>query len=281
MNRFSGLSIRSLTQKLSSNTTSTCTKRAFSVFTIDHSVSTNITKTDVSKRQISSLVSKFEASISELPMREAVRYTNKNMKWSASELKKFVDSHANALLEQGFVQGERILLLLPESAEKHVTLMAAAKIGLHVYDVEKASEATLSVQEMRDILTTSAPKAVIFETVSNVQDNLLLMRKSIPEFFYYDDSQGQSFHSKHWPSLEYFIHTGFDIEMGCLNYKHMFLKDPLESVIDTVSQSTSDTLPLLSTIKDGKVVKTMTQKDVLAAWSFVDNIIKKQYFETE
>lgn len=29
-----------------------------------------------------------------------------------------------------------------------------------------------------------------------------------------DDSKGQHFHSKHFPSLKLFVHTGFDVEMG-------------------------------------------------------------------
>merc|ERR1711988_1671170 len=119
-------------------------------------------------RHASSLVQKFEDSVSALPLREAVRYTEKNMKWSASELKGYVDSHANALIEHGFRSGEKILMYLPEGAEKHVTLLAAAKIGLHVIDIFVAQDSILSVDDMRSILTTAAPKAFIFEPVNAV-----------------------------------------------------------------------------------------------------------------
>ena len=234
-------------------------------------------------RHASSLVQKFEDSVSALPLREAVRYTEKNMKWSASELKGYVDSHANALIEHGFRSGEKILMYLPEGAEKHVTLLAAAKIGLHVIDISVAQDSILSVDDMRSILTTAGPKAFIFEPVNAVQDNLLLLRKAIPEFFYYDDTKGQHFHSKHWPSLEYFIHTGFDVEMGALNYKHMFLRDPVNSAVDATASSTDDKLPVYSVVsKQGEgwsINKTITQKDALAEWKFADQIVKQQYFE--
>jgi len=132
-------------------------------------------------RLASSLVTKFEDAVAALPMREAVRYTGKNLKWTASELKGFVDAHANALLEHGFVKGDVLAVWLPNSAEKHVTLLAAAKIGLKVVDVDASLSA---VADLRQVLSSSACKAIFFEPVSATQDNLLLLRKAIPEFFY-------------------------------------------------------------------------------------------------
>ena len=132
-------------------------------------------------RAASNLVSRFEDSVAALPMREAVRYTGKNMKWTASEVKGFVDAHANALLEQGFKKGEVLALWVPNSAEKHVTLLAAAKIGLKVVDVDTSLS---TVADLRQVLASSACKAIIFEPVSASQDNLLMLRKAIPEFFY-------------------------------------------------------------------------------------------------
>lgn len=29
-----------------------------------------------------------------------------------------------------------------------------------------------------------------------------------------DDQHGQLFHSKHFPKLRYFVHTGYDVEIG-------------------------------------------------------------------
>ena len=135
----------------------------------------------ISCRSQSTLITQFEASVASLPQREAVRYTAKNLKWTATEVKHFVDAHANALLEHGFVKGEVLALWLPDSAEKHVTLLAAAKIGLKVVDVDQS---LATVADMRKILSTSACKAIFFEPVSKTQDNLLLLRKAIPEFFY-------------------------------------------------------------------------------------------------
>jgi len=132
---------------------------------------------------------------------------------------------------------------------------------------------------LRDLLASSACKAIIFEPVSKTQDNLLLLRKAIPELFYYDDTYGQLFHSKHFPSLKYFIHTGFDIEMGCLNYKSMFLHHPEKSDIEQVSNSTRDDMPLYARAGSDNF---FNQTDVLKQpeWSFAKKLIAKEYFET-
>lgn len=132
-------------------------------------------------RLASSLVNKFEESVASLPMREAVRYTGKNIKWTASEFKHFADSHANALLEHGFTKGDTLALWLPDSAEKHITLLAAAKIGLKIVDIDVALS---SVADLRSVLASTACKAIFFNPVTPTQDNLLLLRKAIPEFFY-------------------------------------------------------------------------------------------------
>jgi hypothetical protein len=37
-------------------------------------------------RNVSTLVTKFEASVNDLPLREAVRFTDKNVKWTAETI---------------------------------------------------------------------------------------------------------------------------------------------------------------------------------------------------
>lgn len=232
-------------------------------------------------RYESSLISQFEASVSALPEREAVRYTAKNMKWTAADFKMYADSHANALLEHGFTTGDTIAVWLPDAAEKHVTLLAAAKMGMRVVDIDPAVS---TVKELRTILAQAECKALFFEPTNEKQDNMLLLRKTIPEFFHYDDTYGQFFHSKHFPVLKYFIHTGFDLEMGALNYKSLFLRDPEISVVAQLSPTLSDALPLFAQASaQGGALAWKSQGEVLAtapAWSFANKLIKKEYFET-
>lgn len=235
-------------------------------------------------RQASSLVSKFNDSINSLPLREAVRYTEKNLKWTAKEFNVYVDAHANALIDIKFMPGDTIAVWLPECAEKHVILMSAAKIGLKVVDVDtKLTE----VADVRSFLKSAECKAIYFKPQHEDTDFLLQLRKAIPEFFEYEDSHGQAFHSKFYPTLKYFIHTGFDIENGCLSFKSLFLPHPQESEVVKCLAARSDEDSLYSTATkgtDGKVTVSVPLPPSLAildlpAWSFAKNIINQKYFE--
>ena len=94
--------------------------------------------------------------------------------------------------------------------------------------------------------------------------------------FYSSDSNefGQHFHSKHFPKLKYFVHTGYDIEvgksmcniyvveftvvnisvvvaLGTVTFKSLFFKDPVVSKIDNEMKGTSDDLACYTKISLG------------------------------
>ena len=89
-----------------------------------------------STRLASNIVRALEASVEQLPMREAVRYTDKNLKWTISQfhvkyiigyniiyiphhqLQDYSSSHANALLEHGVLPGDHMVVWMPECKEK-------------------------------------------------------------------------------------------------------------------------------------------------------------------
>eukprot|EP00605_Chrysophyceae_sp_TOSAG23-4_P002549 GSChrysophyteH1.ASY1.ANO1.2814.1 assembled CDS len=233
-------------------------------------------------RSVSALVNKFDESVAALPGREAVRYTQANVKWTASEFKSYADAHANALLEHGFTTGDTIAVWLPDSAEKHITLMAAAKMGVKVVDIDISIS---KVADLRAVLKQANAKALFFEPVTDTGDNLLLLRKSIPEFFHYDDKYGQEFHSKYFPSLKWFVHTGFDLELGCLNYRSLFLKNPDESAVDALKAGLSDDLPLYARASPSGELNWITQGTALkeggSSWGFANKLITQEYFESD
>ena len=71
---------------------------------------------------------------------------------------------------------------------------------------------------------------------------------------------------------------GFDIEMGCLNYKSMFLHNPESSLVDATATATRDDMALYSSLHSGKKI---THGEVLAndTWGFAKKLVEKQYFE--
>jgi len=143
------------------------------------------------RRQQSSFVSSFNASVESLPMREAVRYVAGNVKVTASEFNAFAESQANALFEYGFASGDTLAIWMKESMEKHVTLVAAAKVGLKVVDIDIS---ICNKEELRVALDMTDCKSIIFDPIVGDIDFLKILRQAIPEFFSYDDTMGQPFH---------------------------------------------------------------------------------------
>lgn len=234
-------------------------------------------------RPLSAIAANFDAMVESLPLREAARYKKKNMKWQSTDVKKYVDAQANAFLEYGLEKGDTIAVWLPECAEKHVTQLAAAKIGLLFADFDLNIS---TVEDVRSALSLTQPRAIVFEPESSTQHNLNLLRRAIPEFYHYDDTLGKIFHSKYFPKLKYFIHTGFDIEIGAINYKHVFLPNPEINHLPQIQASIPDDAPLYTAVRkdaNGKITQTpaLTHAQVLEqnVWPAVNQLLAKKYFE--
>mmetsp|Transcript_6626 Transcript_6626/g.6933 ORF Transcript_6626/g.6933 Transcript_6626/m.6933 type:complete len:249 (-) Transcript_6626:100-846(-) len=232
-------------------------------------------------RKVSSFVKAIETSVLDLPHREAVRYTDKNVKWTAEVLNKLSDDHAGTLVDIGFKKGDPILNWMPEGREKHISLLAAAKIGLVVTELDANLD---SVQEIRKALFASQPKLIVFDPEFGL-NRLELLRQSIPEFYHYDDEDGHEFHSKYFPKLKYFLHTGYDLEVGCHNFKRWMTDSPEKPHLVEAAAQITDDLPLYRSVvfNNGnlEVSPVYTQKEVFEQkkWQWADNLIQKVYFE--
>jgi len=60
-------------------------------------------------------------------------------------------------------------------------MLAAVKAGMKVVEIDSSIS---SVQDLREALKLANCKAIYFEPVTETQDNLLLLRKAIPEFYH-------------------------------------------------------------------------------------------------
>jgi len=235
----------------------------------------------VFQASLSSLVRAFDSAVNELPLREAVRYTENNIRMTSKQFKGYCDNHAKAMTDLDFSPGDRVAVWLPESAEKHVILLAAAKLGFNIFDIDiKLTQ----LSEIRGFLQSSGAKIIYFKPEHEDTNYLLLLRKAIPEFFEYDDSHGQLFHSKHFPALKYFIHTGFDIENGCLNFKSLYLPDYSDPLPSAAAVESNLKYTSISKGASGEVVVSETLGSAklldVSAFSFAKKIINKEYFET-
>ena len=59
--------------------------------------------------------------------------------------------------------------------------LAAAKAGLVVAEVDLSVD---SIAHVRETLKLSNCKAIVFDPITDTQDNMMLLRKSIPEFYH-------------------------------------------------------------------------------------------------
>lgn len=161
-------------------------------------------------------------------------------------------------------------------------MLAAAKAGLKIVDVDTN---LVAVPEVREFLRLAQCKALYFQPQIGEVDYLKLLRKSIPEFYHYDDSAGQLFHSKYYPTLRFFIHNAVDNEIGALNLQELFLRDPPVSYVKKTAAATTDDTPLYCRItkENGqvKVTDVATHGKVLSlpAWSYAKKLVSSEYFE--
>eukprot|EP01035_Chromulina_nebulosa_P018614 gene18614-24345_t len=217
-------------------------------------------------------------------MREAAFYKAKNLKWTAEYFKSIVDAHANAILDLDIIPTDKIAIWLPDKAEKHVALLAAVHSGVTVIDVDQ--DAIQTVEDLRQFLKIAKCRAIYFDVTTSSLSCINLLRKAIPEFFYYDDTKGQYFHSKHFPELKYFIHTGFDLEMGCINFKNLYITDPLlkNNLAIVADEITDDTPAYAKAIKGSngwEIGPIVTHKSLgdIPSFYFAKNLIQQEYFE--
>jgi hypothetical protein len=87
--------------------------------------------------------------------------------------------------------------------------------------------------------------------------------------------------------MRYFIHMGLDNEVGALNFKDLFLRDPPQSYVKNASAALRDDSPLYVHLgKDASgqgVVSSAVFSHQKAlqqpAWSFARKIAQAEYFE--
>lgn len=232
-------------------------------------------------RSVSTLMTRIEAASADLPHREACRFSDHNVKWTAENIINLVNDHAGTLIDVGIKKGDTVVTWMPEGREKFISLLASAKLGLVVTDMDPS---IVSIANVRKILFLAQPKMIVFDPETG-NNRIELLRQSIPEFYHYDDEDGHEFHSKYLPNLKYFLHTGFDLEVGCYNFKRWLVRTADKSHIVAASADVTDDLPLYrrTLLNRGnlEISPLKTQKEVMdeKLWSFSDNLTNKVYFE--
>ncbi|CAM9462701.1 unnamed protein product [Ascophyllum nodosum] len=229
-------------------------------------------------RSMGGLASKLDKALSEVPMKEAVRYKKGNLKWTRSDVKNHSDAFACGLLELGCKAGDTIAMWLPESSEKHVAQMAAARIGMIVAEVDPS---LISAEAVGKILEESGAAVVL------VEDAVVpALREAVPELHHYKTDSGLPFRCSKLPSLRLCIHTGLDRETALLHFRSALLYSPPISPLDKINGEVKESSPLHTNFKEGtggapQKSKTLSHADVMRheSWPTVMSILNKKYVE--
>lgn len=169
------------------------------------------------------------------------------------------------MFDHGYKQGDTFTLYMPDSPEKHVLTLAAAKSGIKISEID--SNIT-DIPQLREALKIANPTVIYFFPTKNDVNYAKLLRKAIPEFyhcktFYFcfdlflmflfldDDSEGQQFHSKHFKNLRLFVHCGADLLFGAQSFQNLFLPDPPVSYVEAALPTLNDEAPFYTRIAKG------------------------------
>lgn len=125
----------------------------------------------------------FELAVQKYPNREALVYPEKNQRWTYSQWDRKVNQLANAFLDFGIKQGDRVSTFLFNSSEMVTTLFALAKIGA----VFNPINFRLSGGELAFILNDAGSRILLFEAA--VAEQVEVARKelqTVEKFLYVD-----------------------------------------------------------------------------------------------
>ncbi len=229
---------------------------------------------------VSSLVDKLNGLVDEFPLKDSFTFSKHDRKWTREEVSKHSKALAAGLLDLGCKPGDKMVLWLPDYAEKVACQLAAARTGMMVVCVDPSSS---SVEEFSTVLGDTNPRIVFIQ--DRHADNL---KEAIPEMEWYatmHDFTGKPFRSRKFSALRYCVQTGSEGIPGMYQFFNMLLYNPDPSPLTAIQDNINDGMPLSLTyktvggrLKPGKVV---THKGVLSgdepSWTIITDVLAKKH----
>jgi fatty-acyl-CoA synthase len=107
----------------------------------------------------------------------AFGFPHQGINLTFGDLKQRVDTAAQNLLDLGFVKGDRIAFLIPNSIDFVVLFLAASQIGL----ISVAMNPAYQLKELEFMLKKTGSKGLVIYDTFKVLQHLQIMRKICPE----------------------------------------------------------------------------------------------------
>lgn len=192
-------------------------------------------------------------------------------------MKRYSDALASGLLELGLSKKSTIVTCLPSNtAEYHALQFTCCRGGFVLASLPSDCQ---SPAAFISVLKSTSAAVLVTPDVAGTFNYLdFVSTHVVPELADYDDGGGEPFQSKEFPKLMYAVHTGFNLERGFANYKHLFAFNGEPRVAipdekDAVFQEYD---------KDGKKVgKALNQTEIMGSkdWKVVADVLNKVYVE--
>ncbi|CAD8078850.1 unnamed protein product [Paramecium sonneborni] len=198
----------------------------------------------------------FSTLVKQNPLKNGFRFENQNLTWTFGEF----DTHSNALayglIEQGWKQGDKLLLMLGRSntSEAATTFVGASKAG--VITVPFRSNDPKEIEKTINLVN---PKGIVFSPNQLIGETkfIEILKTLVPETT--QTQSGESLKSNKFTNLKWLIHTGFYSYPGTYKFRESLVyasKNFNRLTLPTV------TGPITARVQNGQL-QTYTYQDLI------------------
>ncbi|CAD8071412.1 unnamed protein product [Paramecium primaurelia] len=158
----------------------------------------------------------FSTLVKQNPLKNGFRFENQNLTWTFGEFDTHSSAFAYGLIEQGWKQGDKLMLLLGRSntSEAATTFAGAAKAG--VITVPFRSNDPNEIEKTISIVN---PKGIVFSPNQLIGETkfIEILKNLVPETT--QTQSGESLKSSKFTNLKWLIHTGFYSYPGTYKFR--------------------------------------------------------------
>ena len=172
----------------------------------------------------------FAATVRQNADRDAAIFCAQNIRLSYAELTRQVDQLAGGLVQLGLVKGDRIGIWSPNRLEWLLTMLASARLGLILVNINPAYRVT----ELEFALNKVGCKALVTARLFKSSDYVEMLQRLAPEL---NASPTGDLHAAKLPELRTIIQMSDDDVAGMLRFQDVMAsgKDTAVDQIDAIS----------------------------------------------
>ncbi|CAD8086159.1 unnamed protein product [Paramecium sonneborni] len=181
------------------------------------------------------------------PLKNGFRFENQNLTWTFGEFDTHSSAFAYGLIEQGWKQGDKLLLLLGRSntSEAAAAFIGAAKAGITVIPFRSNDQ-----NDIEKAINIINPKGIVFSPnqLINEAKFIEVLKNLVPEAW--QTQSGSILKSNKFSNLKWLIHTGFYSYPGTYKFRESLVYASRNFNRLSLPQSTG---PIAAVLKNGSL----------------------------